>query len=122
MRDECRAISKTRVIMPSLADTMHCSPPTHGDLSELAREDAEWNAGRWAERAMVYRRDGQAVAVLAQPYTLSTEDLAGILDVCKRHRLQVDISMRSEWNPGQTLGVLFWRVELNPFVPPHLLP
>ena len=45
-----------------------------------------------------------------------------LLELCERHRLQMDISMRSEWNPGETLGVLLWRQALNPFIPPHLLP
>jgi hypothetical protein len=76
---------------------------------------------RWMERGQIYERDGQAVAYLAQPYTLSTEDLGEIVALCEKHELRVDISMRSEWNPGETLGLLFWRKELNPFIPPHVL-
>jgi hypothetical protein len=76
---------------------------------------------RWMERGQVYERDGLAVAYLAQPYSLSTEDLGEIVALCEKHALRVDISMRSEWNPGETLGVLFWRKELNPFIPPHVL-
>ncbi len=74
------------------------------------------------ERGRAYWRGDLAVAVLVQPYTLSTEDLAELLELCERHRLRVDISMKSEWNPGETLGILFWRQALNPFIPPHLLP
>lgn len=77
---------------------------------------------RWMERGQVYERNGQAVAYLAQPYALSTEDLVEIVTLCEKYELRVDISMKSEWNPGETLGVLFWSQALNPFIPPHLLP
>lgn len=69
---------------------------------------------------MLYSRQGRPVAFLVQPYTLSTEDVSEVLGLCKSYNLEVDISMKSEWNVGQTLGVLFWRKELNPFVPPFL--
>lgn len=90
-------------------------------LSEAPEDTVSLAPYRWLERGRVYERDGQAVAYLAQPYALSTEDLGELVDLCARYRLRVDISMRSEWEPGQTLGILFWRERLNPFVPPHLL-
>lgn len=74
----------------------------------------------WLVRGRQYQRAGEHIAFLAQPYTLTTDDLRGILDFCNRHDLRCEISTRSEWEPGETLGVLFWKAELNPFVPAKL--
>ncbi len=82
---------------------------------------AEPTVGRWLVRGEAFERDGKTVAFLAQPYSVSGDDLAEILALCERHDLRVEISMKSEWEPGQTLGILFWHKNLNPFVPPHLL-
>jgi hypothetical protein len=105
-----------------LCSILYADQVTDGGVEELLSSDLTSPAGRWMERGRVYWRGQQAVAVLGQPYSLTTEDLAGLLELCERHRLQVDVSMRSEWNPGETLGVLVWRQALNPFIPPHLLP
>lgn len=109
----------------NLLTILYADHAVDGGLERLLSEPPEDTVSlapyRWLERGRVYERDGQAVAYLAQPYTLSTEDLAEILEVCERYRLRVDISMRSEWEPGQTLGILLWREKLNPFIPPHLL-
>ncbi len=105
-----------------LCSLLYADQVTDGGLEDLLPPDIALLAARWMERGRVYWRGQQAVAVLVQPYSLTTEDLAGLLELCERHRLQVDISMRSEWNPGETLGVLLWRQALNPFIPPHLLP
>lgn len=105
-----------------LCSILYADQVTDGGLEELLSSELAPPSGRWLERGRVYWRDGQAVAVLVQPYTLTTEDLVEVLELCDRHRLRVDISMKSEWNPGETLGVLFWRQSLNPFIPSHLLP
>lgn len=90
-------------------------------LSRRPGEFVEASQHRWLERGRVYERGDEVIAFLAQPYSVSTGDITEILDLCRQHGLAVDISMRSEWNQGQTLGILFWRKELNPFIPPHLL-
>jgi hypothetical protein len=105
-----------------LCSILYADRVTDAGLEELLPSDQAPPAFRWVERGRAYWRDDQVVAVLVQPYTLSTEDLAELVEVCDRHGLRVDVSMKSEWNPGETLGVLFWRQTLNPFIPPHLLP
>lgn len=105
-----------------LCSILYADQVTDGGVEELLPPETASPSGRWLERGRVFWRGQQAVAVLVQPYSLTTEDLAELLELCERHRLQVDISMRSEWNPGETLGVLVWRQALNPFIPPHLLP
>lgn len=101
---------------------LHADCIVEGGIEPLLSESGHVEPYRWMERGQVYERNGQAVAYLAQPYTLSTEDLVGIVALCEKYELRVDISMKSEWNPGETLGVLFWRQALNPFIPPYLLP
>lgn len=76
----------------------------------------------WLCRGRLYVRDDTPIAFLCQPYSLTTEDLKGILEFCERYRLECDVSTNSEWEPGKTLGLLFWRRELNPFITFHLLP
>lgn len=105
-----------------LCTALYADRVTDAELEALLPPDSASPAFRWLERGRAYWRGDQAVAVLVQPYTLSTEDLAELVEVCERHGLRVDISMKSEWNPGETLGVLIWRQALNPFIPPHLLP
>ena len=105
-----------------ISTILHSDRSTDEGLETLLSSAVVIPDYRWLERGRAYWRDGQAIAVLMQPYTLSTEDLEEILELCSRHRLKVDISMSSEWNPKQTLGILFWRESLNPFIPPHLKP
>ena len=105
-----------------LCSILYADEVTDGGVEELLPPETPPASRRWLERGRVFWRGQQAVAVLGQPYSLTTEDLAQLLELCERHRLQVDISMKSEWNPGETLGVLLWRQSLNPFIPPHLLP
>ena len=57
---------------------------------------------RWMMGGLLFKRAGQTIAFLCQPYTLVTEDLRGILQFCDQYELDVDLSMRWQ-EPGHSI-------------------
>lgn len=110
---------------PTIQELVHADEVlSENDIYPLISRDFERDVEepaerRWLMNGLIYKREGKTIAFLTQPYTLVTEDLRGILQFCERYDLDVDLSMRAEWNPGQSLGVMFWTRELNPFTPPQ---
>ena len=59
-----------------LCSILYADQVTDGGVEALLPPETALTSGRWMERGRVYWRGQQAVAVLVQPYSLTTEDLA----------------------------------------------
>ena len=56
----------------------------------------------------------EAYAVQAQPYGISMDDVARVVDICRVYHLGLWIDARdSWWNPGATTSLLIFRRDID---------
>lgn len=63
----------------------------------------------WLDHVTAWKRDGQPAALLAQPYVLSDDDIAAIVELAGDSRLFVDVEPAHGCYGGGTRPIAVWR-------------